>query len=156
MIGLGAAAPRFRLLDTAGAPISLADLLGAPALVVFLPAPFTPVCSDELAGLARIHERAAALGASVLAIACDSMFALRGWQDWAGLSPGAPSLLSDFWPHGEVSRAYEAFDDERGIATRTSYLLDGDGFVRWRTQSAPGVGRDMDAHLAAITEGGAR
>ena len=100
-----------------------------------------------------MEEPAARAGAQVVAIACDSMFALRAWAAAEGVAmapSGATLLLSDFWPHGEVSRAYDAFDGERGIATRTSYLLDAAGVVRWSTRSAAGVSRDIGEHIAAI------
>ena len=155
MIETGRPAPGFRLPDTNGTPVDLDDLAGRLVLLVFLPAAFTPVCTAEFAGLARLHEPAARAGAQVVAVACDSMFALRAWAEAEGVAvaPTGPTLvLSDFWPHGDASRAYDAFDEERGIATRTSYLLDDEGVVRWSTRSAAGVARDLDEHITAIEQ----
>lgn len=153
MIESGQPAPGFRLPDTNGTPVDLGDLGGRLVLLVFLPAAFTPVCTAEFAGLARLHEPAARAGAQVVAVSCDSMFALRAWAEAEGVAvapAGQAIVLSDFWPHGEVSRAYDAFDHERGIATRASYLIDGEGVVRWSTRSAAGVARDMDEHIRAV------
>ena len=39
-------------------------------------------------------------------------------------------VLTDFWPHGEVARAYGTFNEKMGVALRTTFVLDGDGVVR--------------------------
>ncbi len=49
------------------------------------------------------------------------MFSLRAFADADGLNF---PLLSDFWPHGEVARAYDVFDEERGCPRRSSYVVD--------------------------------
>lgn len=148
MIGVGESAPELQLPDTDGTPVHL----DGAALLVFLPAAFTPVCSGELAALPALALEAAGHGCRVLGISCDSMFALRTWAEQEGLAahPVAPLLLSDFWPHGEVSRRYHAFDAERGIATRTSYLLDADRVVRWCAQAPAGQARDLRDHRDAV------
>jgi alkyl hydroperoxide reductase subunit AhpC len=33
-------------------------------------------------------------------------------------------LLSDFWPHGEVAKAYGIFDEDYGISERANILID--------------------------------
>lgn len=152
MIRPGSPGPEFELSDTDGRALSLAQLRGAPVLLVFLPAAFTPVCSAELGALAAIHGEVSGSGASLVAVACDSMFTLRMWCEQEKVSI---PMVSDFWPHGAVSRAYGAFDGERGIATRTSYVLDGGGTVRWSTRSPAGVARDFGEHLAAVRALGA-
>lgn len=147
MIPVGQAAPAFELPDTDAAPVALSEL-GRPALLVFLPAAFTPLCSGELDALAEVRDDIERARTSVLGIACDSVFALRTWAEQLG--ERAPRLLSDFWPHGRVSTAYGAFDDLRGLATRTSYLVDDGGTVRWSARSPAGVARDMHEHRSAV------
>ena len=38
-------------------------------------------------------------------------------------------MLSDFWPHGEVAKAYGVFDDTRGCAIRATFVIDKSGDV---------------------------
>jgi peroxiredoxin len=83
----------------------------------------------------------------VLAISCDPMFALRAFADTEGLNF---PLLSDFWPHGAVSRAYDVFDEERGCPRRSSYVIDKAGVLRWSVHNAMPEGRDLDEHLAQL------
>ena len=48
MIEAGAAAPDFSLSDQDGATVSLKDLEGQYSVLVFFPAAFSPVCTDQL------------------------------------------------------------------------------------------------------------
>lgn len=49
---------------------------------------------------------------------------------WADENEFRFPVLSDYWPHGEVATAYGAFNDERGVANRYTFVLDADGVVR--------------------------
>jgi peroxiredoxin len=54
---------------------------------------------------------------------------LKGWADFLG---GVPfPLLSDFWPHGTVGKAYGIFNEERGMDKRAAYVIDAKGVVRY-------------------------
>lgn len=57
------------------------------------------------------------------------MPSLRGWADVLG---GVPfPLLSDFWPHGAVGKAFGIFNEERGIDKRAAYVIDAKGIIRY-------------------------
>lgn len=57
------------------------------------------------------------------------MPSLKGWADFLG---GVPfPLLSDFWPHGAVGKAYGIFNEERGIDKRAAYVVDAQGIIRY-------------------------
>jgi mycoredoxin-dependent peroxiredoxin len=47
-------------------------------------------------------------------------------------------LLSDFWPHGAVGKAYGIFNDERGMDKRAAFVLDAAGVVRYSKVYEPG------------------
>lgn len=143
VLQVGDAAPDFTLPDQHGHPTALSAQEG-PVLIVFFPAAFTPVCHDELRALREISSRAQVWGVS-----CDSMFVLRALDDAEGL--GFP-LLSDFWPHGEVARAYDALDAERGLARRVSVLVDEGGRVAAQWRSTPDRARDPEAYLRALAD----
>jgi peroxiredoxin len=40
-------------------------------------------------------------------------------------------LLSDFWPHGAVGKAYGIFNEERGMDKRAAYVVDAQGVIRY-------------------------
>ncbi len=83
----------------------------------------------------------------MVAISCDPLPAVRAFADADGLNF---PLLSDFWPHGEVTRAYGVFDEARGCPRRSSYVLDREGLVRWAVHNSVPQGRDLDQHLREL------
>ena len=141
-VTVGEIAPDFTLPDQHGAPISLSAQVG-PVLIVFFPAAFTPVCHDELRALRGISDQV-----GVLAISCDSPYVLRALDDAEGMGI---TLLSDFWPHGEVARAFGAFNEQTGTARRVSVLVDAQGRAYARWESTPDRSRDPRAYLQALT-----
>lgn len=147
-VGLGEVAPDFSLKDQHGRVTRLADLRGrAAALVVFYPWAFTGVCGGELTTLQERRAELAERGAEILAVSTDSMYALRAWSDREGFTF---PLLSDFWPHGGVARAYGVLHEDIGIALRATFLLDRRGVVRWSVVNGIGAARDVDDYLEAI------
>ncbi len=137
---IGAAAPEFTLPDHHGRPVSLSDFRGQRVvIVVFYPYAFTSTCTGELGAIQAMLPTFQNDDVQVLAVSCDSMFALRVFADQQRL--GYP-LLSDFWPHGEVSRAYGVFDEERGASVRGTFVVDRAGVLRWQVVNAIPDARD--------------
>jgi len=62
-------------------------------------------------------------------LSADPAPSLKGWAEKLG---GVPfPLLSDFWPHGAVGKAYGIFNEERGMDKRAAYVVDAKGIVRY-------------------------
>jgi peroxiredoxin len=144
----GAVAPDFSTRNQYGQSVSLTDLRGAPAVLLFYPWAFSSICTGELRSLRDRWQRFDELGARVVAISCDPMFTLRAYADAEGM---AFDLLTDHLPHGGIARSYGVFDEVAGCALRGSFLLDADGVVRWSVVNGIGEARDLEAHLAAMT-----
>jgi mycoredoxin-dependent peroxiredoxin len=76
---------------------------------------------------------------------------LKAWADSLG---GIPfPLLSDYWPHGAIGKAYGVFNDERGMDKRSAFLVDGQGVIRWAKVYEPGTipeSKDLLAELKKI------
>jgi alkyl hydroperoxide reductase subunit AhpC len=78
------------------------------------------------------------LGAQVLGISCDHAASHRAWATALGGLPYPE--LSDWEPKGQVSRAYNLYNPERGASIRAVLVIDKDGIVRYRrTYSAPNL-----------------
>jgi peroxiredoxin len=48
-------------------------------------------------------------------------------------------LLSDYWPHGAIGKAYGVFSEERGMDKRSAFLVDAQGIVRYSKIYEPGT-----------------
>jgi alkyl hydroperoxide reductase subunit AhpC len=78
------------------------------------------------------------LGAQVLGISCDHVASHRAWATALGGLPYPE--LSDWEPKGQMSRAYNLWNPERGASTRAVLVIDKEGTVRYRrTYSAPNL-----------------
>ena len=146
-LAVGDAAPDFTLPNTHGTPVRLSGLRGTPVLVVFVPFAFSGTCTDELCEIRDNIEEFESAGVELLVVSCDAMYSLKAWAAQEGYSF---DLLSDFWPHGDVARAYGVFDDERGLANRGSFLVDAEGILRWAVVNGRGQRRDFDGYRAAL------
>ena len=145
---VGSSAPDFTLRDQFGQDVTLSSFRGTKAVVVFFyPYAFSGVCTGEMAGIRDRLAEFMTFDTEVLAISCDPVYSLRAFADQDGLNF---PLLSDFWPHGEVSRAFEVFDDRKGCPRRSSYVIDKEGLVRWAVHNAMPEGRDLDEHLEQL------
>lgn len=80
-------------------------------------------------GLEKNLERFKGLDAQVVGISIDSKHTNKAWaESIGGLTY---PLLCDFWPHGDVARAYGVFNEEGGRAERAVIIIDKQGVVRY-------------------------
>lgn len=126
-VSVGDQAPDFDLPSSSGDKVKLSDFQGKHNVVlVFYPFTFTGVCQGELCELRDDLRSFEAAGVQVLACSCDSVHSQRKWAEEEGF--GFP-VLSDFWPHGEVAKAYGVFNEQLGCANRHSFVIDTSGKV---------------------------
>jgi peroxiredoxin (alkyl hydroperoxide reductase subunit C) len=150
-IDIGATAPAFTLKDQSGEDVSLSDFAGEKAVaLVFYPFTFTGVCEGELCALRDDLGTYEAAGVQVLAVSCDSRFAQAVWAKEQGWNF---PVLSDFWPHGEVSKAYGVFNEAVGCANRATVLIGADGTVvdAFETENL-GTAREASRYQEALAK----
>ena len=149
-IEVGQQAPDFTLRDQHGQDVTLSSFRGAKtAVVMFYPFAFSNICTNELGGVRDDLASFVNDSAQVLAVSCDPMYALRIFSEQEKLTY---PLLSDFWPHGEVARAYGSFDDGPGCAIRATYVVDPEGVVGWKVENAVSQARELDELRRALSD----
>ncbi|MET9448589.1 peroxiredoxin [Streptomyces cinerochromogenes] len=147
-IQVGDKAPDFELKDNHGRSVKLSDFRGEKNVVLlFYPFAFTGVCTGELCELRDNLPRFADRDTQLLAVSNDSIHTLRVFAEQEGLEY---PLLSDFWPHGNVSRAYGVFDEDKGCAVRGTFIIDKEGVVRWTVVNGLPDARDLDDYVKAL------
>jgi peroxiredoxin len=134
MIEPGSPAPDFTLPDQDGKQVSLSDFRGRTVVLVFYPADFSPVCTDQLSVYEEVQPQLAEKGAALLGISVDSAFCHKAFQGHQNLTI---PLLADFHPKGEVARSYGVYSDKYGVASRSLVLVGPDGTVEWSYESPP-------------------
>jgi peroxiredoxin len=146
---IGSLAPDFELPDQHGTPIRLSGQRGKKIVLVFYPLAFSNICHGELNSLRDDFVMRAAPDVQVLTVSVDSMFAHRAWADQESYTF---PLLSDFWPHGQVARAYGVLDEAKGVAVRGTFIIDGEGVVRWKVVKPISAARDVSDYATALAE----
>ena len=149
-IEVGQVAPDFTLKNQFGEEVTLSSFRGQKNVVlIFFPLSFTGICTGELC---EIRDRAPEFqdeNVQVLGVSCDSSATHKVFADQENLNY---PLLSDFWPHGEVSRNFGVFNDDFGFAIRGTFIIDREGVVRWSIVNGPGEARNPDDYQSALAE----
>ena len=145
---IGTPAPPFELFDQNRNPVSLESLKGSKSLIVFIPFPFTGNCDDETCAIRDHLSKLNEMDANVVIITVHAVPVAKKWADENGFEF---PVLSDYWPHGEVAKAYGAFNEMVGAANRYTFVLDADGIIRdvINTDSLKVV-REFDTYIEAL------
>ncbi len=128
-VRLGQKAPDFTLPSLDGNSVSLSQFSGKKnVLISFVPAAWTPVCSDQWPGYNIAKPLFEAHDTVLLGITVDNLPTLYAWtREMNGL--WFP-VLSDFWPHGNVSDTYGVLRSD-GTAERALFLVDKQGIIQF-------------------------
>jgi peroxiredoxin len=148
-LSVGDSAPEFSLPDQDKQVVSLAELRGTPTLLVFYPFAFSGICTGELCQLRDELSTYSDAGVRVVAISTDPVFSLKAFREKEGFDF---PLLSDFWPHGEVAKAYGVFNEKAGMALRGTFLIDAEGTVAFAEVNQPGDARAQSDWKDAVSQ----
>ena len=148
-ISVGDTAPEFSLPDQDKQVVSLAELRGAPVLVVFYPFAFSGICTGELCQLRDELDAYTGAGVQVVAVSTDPTFSLKAFKAQEGYEF---PLLSDFWPHGATAQAYGVFNDKAGMAVRGTFLVAADGTIAFAEVNQPGDARQQSGWKDAVSQ----
>jgi peroxiredoxin (alkyl hydroperoxide reductase subunit C) len=127
-VTIGQLAPDFTLKSIKGERVTLSQFRGKKKVVLsFVPAAFTPVCSDQWPGYNISRNIFDKNHAVLLGLSVDNIPALHAWvQQMGGLWF---DVLSDFQPHGRVADTYGVLRTD-GTAERALVFIDSAGIIR--------------------------
>jgi len=147
---IGTPAPDFTLKDQHGQDVSLTDFRGEKnVVIVFYPFAFSRVCTGELCELRDNITDFSDDHTALLAVSCDHMFSQRAFAEHDGITF---PLLSDFWPHGAVSKAFGIFNEKAGCSGRATFIVDRDGILRWQVENEIPQARNIDDYRKILAD----
>jgi peroxiredoxin len=149
---VGEPAPDFSLKATNGQQLSLADFRGRKhVLLAFFPLAFTSTCTAELCAFGDDFDAFGGKDVEVIPVSVDAVPSLEAFRKQYDMKV---ALASDF--KREVSRAYGVLNEEKFYATRSYFLIDKQGIVRWaHVETKSGMRRENAEILAEIAKLGA-
>lgn len=126
-VKVGEPAPDFTLPSVSGKPVTLSQYRGKKNVVIsFVPAAWTPVCSDQWPGYNIVKSLFDEKEAVLLGITVDNIPTLYAWTKQMG-QLWFP-VLSDFWPHGAVAQRYGVLRSD-GVSERALFVIDKQGII---------------------------
>jgi alkyl hydroperoxide reductase subunit AhpC len=154
---VGHPAPDFTMKTTADigklqSRATLADYRGQWLVLFFYPLDFTFVCPTEILALSDRYEEFAELGADILGVSTDSVYAHRAWintpRDQNGIAGLSYPLASDITK--QVAQNYGVLVDDEGIALRGLFIIDPNGVLQYSVVHNLNIGRSVDETLRVL------
>ena len=147
----GTPAPEFTLKTEDGEDFTREDLAGHTTVLVFYPAAFSAVCTDQFQVYEEALDELRAHGAVLYGVSTDGSDAQRAFRE--SLNVTIPQL-SDFEPKGAASRAFSAYFEPAGTSNRALVIVGPDQVVTWSHLAAnpgelPGVNLIFDGLQAS-------
>ena len=147
-LSIGQTAPDFTLRDQDFQQVTLSDSDGSKRLIVFIPLAFTTTCEGELCTIRDNLQALSARDTQLFVITCDNIAVNKRWADSQRF---AFPILSDFWPHGETTKAYDSFDERIGVPIRATYTLDENRVITdVFTTEKLSIARNFDDYVGAL------
>jgi peroxiredoxin len=143
----GVQAPDFSLLATPDQKLSLSDFRGQPVVLVFYPADWSPVCSDQLALYNELKPEFSEFAAQILGISVDGVWSHLAFSKDRKLHF---PLLADFEPKGTVARQYGVYREKEGESERALFVIDAEGAICWSYVSPVGINPGADGILKTL------
>lgn len=130
---VGDVAPDFTLPAVEGGRISLGQYIGKKNVVIsFVPAAWTPVCSDQWPGYNISKNLFDKHNAILLGITVDNIPTLYSWTRQM-CNPNEKiwfPVLSDFYPHGAVAAKYGVLRSD-GVSERALFVINKKGVITY-------------------------
>jgi peroxiredoxin len=122
ILKVGGRFKNFSLEDQNEKVFTLSKFKGKRVLLSFHPLAWTSVCSEQMKSLEKNQEVFDSLNTVAVGVSVDTVPSKKAWAESLGIKK--TRLLSDFWPHGKVARAYALFRKDYGTSKRANVIID--------------------------------
>ncbi len=122
---------------------------GKSVVLVFYPADWEPVSTDQLTRYNEVLTEIRALDAELVGISVDGIWSHEAFA--RNLRLQFP-LLSDAHPRGAAARAYGVYRSREGASERAIVVIDRAGIIRWCNVAPPEVSPGVDGMLTALEQ----
>ena len=125
------------------------DVLGKWSVFFFYPADFTFVCPTELEDLSDLYEEFKNNNCEVYSVSTDTHFVHKAWHDASdSIKKIKYVMLAD--PTHVLSKDFEVYIDENGLAERGSFIVNPEGKIVCYEVNAGNVGRNASELLRKL------
>jgi len=128
-IDVGSDAIDFSLNDHNEKDFLLSSFKGKKILLSFHPLAWTGVCAKQMKSLEDNFKKFNDLNAIAVGISIDTVPSKKTWAE--SLDIKKTRLLADFWPHGEIAKAYKIFREKQGISERANIIINDNQKIEW-------------------------
>jgi len=153
IIAAGSEVPEFTLRREDGEPFTRDDLAGATTVLVFYPAAFSSVCTDQFQIYEEVLDEFAAKGAVLYGVSIDQTDSQVAFRESIGVTI---PMLSDSHPQAATSKAFGAFFAPTGVSNRALVIVGPDQKVQYSWDGEhPGIlpGANVIFDGLAVTAG---
>jgi peroxiredoxin (alkyl hydroperoxide reductase subunit C) len=137
--------------------IKLSDYKGKWVMIMFYPADFTFICPTELEEAAQHYNEFQKLGAEILSVSTDTVFAHKAWHDQS------PAIKKINFPMAAdptrkicqafgtlIEQAFGTLIEDEGLSLRASFIIDPDGAVKALEMNDNSIGRSIKELLRKL------
>jgi peroxiredoxin len=133
----GSDVPQFTLRREDGEPFTRDDLAGQTTVLVFYPAAFSSVCTDQFQIYQEVLEDLAAAGVTLYGVSIDQTDSQVAFRESLGVTI---PMLSDAMPQAAAARAFGVVFAPTGVANRALVIVGPDLKVLWSWEGEhPGI-----------------
>ena len=136
---IGSSAPSVKYTNSQGEETDISNS-GQETWVIFIPFAFTGVCTGEVCDIRDNPTNYEKDGRETIIVSCDPAPSQKAWGEELGFKG---TMISDFYPHGKISKEFDNFNDELGCSNRVSFLVNEEGKIA-KVVAADSLGTSRD------------
>ena len=143
--------PEVHVQTTRGKKTLPTDYAGKWFVLFSHPGDFTPVCTTEFVGFAKLNDEFKALNCELIGLSIDQIFAHIKWEKWIEENLGVTIPFPIIADNGRVATMLGMLHPKKGNNTvRAVFVVDAKGKIRLILYYPQEIGRKLDEVLRVV------